>query len=193
MNSKTVAIYVRCSTHHQDIDLQQEQLTDFAQRRGWRIHHVYADHGVSGGKDSRPALDQLMADARRQAFDVVAVWRFDRFGRSTAHLVNALNEFNELGIDFVSLNEAVDTSTASGRVLFSVIAAMAEFERALIQERVKAGVARAQASGVRFGRPHKGFDVARAIEMRKDGASYREIAKTMGVSHVTVYKALKGC
>jgi len=193
MTTKCAAIYVRCSTHHQDIDLQQEQLIDLAKRRGWTIYNVYSDQGISGGKDSRPALDLMMQDARRKAFDVVAVWRFDRFGRSTAHLVNALNEFHRLGIDFVSLNEAVDTSTPSGRVLFSVIAAMAEFERALIQERVKAGVARAQANGVKFGRPHKGFDVARAIEMKQAGASYRQIAKKMGVSHVTVHKALKDC
>ena len=134
--NKRVAVYTRCSTAHQDLALQREELTSLSQSRRWQIHHIYEDKGISGAKDTRPALDKLMADARRGKFDVVAVHRFDRFGRSVAHLVNSLNEFQSLGIDFVSLHEAVDTSTPAGRVLFSVIAAMAEFERSLIQERV---------------------------------------------------------
>jgi len=190
--NKRVGIYVRCSTAHQDLDLQRDDLSEFAKRRCWQIHQIYEDKGISGAKDKRPALDQLMADARRGKFDLIAVWRFDRFGRSVAHLVNSLNEFQSLGIDFVSLNEAVDTSTPAGRVLFSVMASIAEFERTLIQERVKAGVARAMANGVRFGRPRVGIDYQRAVELRGMGWSIRRIAKELKASPSTVYRLVGG-
>jgi len=187
---RRVAIYCRCSTNHQDTEIQRSDLIAYTERRGW-TYRVYEDVGVSGAKNSRPALDELMRDARKRCFDIIAVWRFDRFGRSTSHLINSLSEFQSLGIDFVSINESVDTTTPAGRVLFSVIAAIAEFERCLIQERVRAGVKRARESGVRFGRPHAGFDVSRAIEMYLTHASLREIGKALGVSHVTIRRALK--
>ncbi len=191
MKKETLAaLYVRCSTSHQDTDIQKKDLTAFCSRRGWMVHRIYEDKGISGSKDKRPALDRLMKDARQCRFQVVVVWRFDRFGRSVAHLVNALNEFRELGIDFVSLNEALDTSTPAGRVLFAVIAAIAEFERSIIVERVKAGVRKAQEAGVRFGRPRKGFDYKRAVALRKEGLSYRQIADRLGVSHTTVLRSI---
>jgi DNA invertase Pin-like site-specific DNA recombinase len=140
--SARVAIYARVSTsnHGQDAGLQTRDLRQFAEARGWKLEDEYVDSGVSGAKDSRPELNRLMADAKRRRFDTVLVWKLDRFGRSLRHLVNALAEFESLGIAFVSLSDNLDLSTASGRLMFNIIGAMAEFERALIQERVKAGI-----------------------------------------------------
>ena len=164
-------------------------LTGYIRRKKrWTLTKEYQDKGISGATDMRPALDELMRDARRGRFDVVAVWRFDRFGRSTAHLLNSLNEFQRLGIDFLSLNEAMDTSTPIGRMLYSVCAAMGQFEREIIMSRVRAGVARAKANGVKFGRPRKGFNYRKAIELRKAGHSIRDIAKRVGVSRSTIQR-----
>lgn len=139
--SARVAIYARVSTtnHGQDPGLQTADLRQFAEARGWKLADEYVDHGVSGSTDSRPELNRLMADAHKRRFDVVLVWKLDRFGRSLRHLVNALAEFESLNITFVSLSDNLDLSTASGRLMFNIIGAMAEFERALIQERVKQG------------------------------------------------------
>lgn len=191
-DGKRAALYVRCSTGHQDTQLQRDDLTEFCRRRGWQVYKVFEDKGISGSTDSRPALDKMMVEARQRKFDVLAVWRFDRYGRSMAHLVNSLAEFESLGIDFASLQESVDTSTPAGRMLFGVISSMCEFERAIIRERVKAGVEQARARGVRWGRPRKGFDFKRAVEMRRNGSTRREIAKAMGVSHTTVLRAIRG-
>jgi DNA invertase Pin-like site-specific DNA recombinase len=189
-STKRAAIYCRCSTDQQDTQLQKDDLTEFCRRRGWAVYQVYEDKGISGTKDSRPALDQMVKDAHQGKFDVVLVWRFDRYGRSTAHLLNSLNTFRSLNVDFVSLNEALDTTTPSGRVLFTIIAAIAEFERAIIVERVRAGVKRAQANGVKCGRPRKGFDFKRAVELRRNGQSLRQVARQMGVSLSTLYRAI---
>jgi DNA invertase Pin-like site-specific DNA recombinase len=154
MNTR-VAIYARVSTanHGQDAGLQTQDLRQFADARGWQLADEYVDAGVSGAKDSRPELNRLMADAKRRRFDVVLVWKLDRFGRSLRHLVNALAEFESLGIAFVSLSDNLDLSTPSGRLMFNIIGAMVEFERALIQERVRAGMRNARAKGHRIGRP----------------------------------------
>jgi len=193
MQKKTrCAAYVRCSTNHQDTELQVKDLTEYAERRGWQVT-LFEDKGVSGSKDKRPALDEMMAAARKKQFDVVLVWRFDRFGRSLSHLVNSLNEFDNLSIDFVSYSESIDTSTSTGKLVFSIIASIAEFERSLIVERVRAGVAKAKSKGVAFGRKRVPFDYSRALRMRReDGASYRQIGDALGVSYVTVYRALQG-
>ena len=188
--TKRAAIYCRCSTDQQDLTLQRDDLTEFCKRRGWTVYQVYEDKGISGTKDSRPALDQMVKDAHQGKFDVVLCWRFDRYGRSTAHLLNSLNEFRSLNVDFVSLNEALDTTTPAGRVLFTIIAAIAEFERSIIVERVRAGVAKAKASGVKFGRPRVGFDFKRAIAMRQNGSTLRQISKALGVSHTTIYRGI---
>jgi DNA invertase Pin-like site-specific DNA recombinase len=190
MTEKRVAIYARVSTTDQDPDVQLRQLHDYVARTGATLVETYVDHGVSGAKDSRPALNRLMADARRRRFDAVIVWKFDRFARSTRHLVTALDEFRALGIDFVSLTEAIDTSTAAGRMMFSVIAAMAEFERELIKERVKAGVALARARGHRLGRPPEKIDVAAVRARVAAGESRRAVARSLGLSHTTVAKAI---
>ena len=150
-----VALYARVSTRDQDCEMQLCDLRGMAQARGVRVVGEYVDKGVSGAKDRRPALDRLLKDARRRRFDAVWVWRFDRFARSLRHLVTALDEFRALDIDFLSHQEAVDTSTPAGRMLFQVIGAMAEFEREIIRERVVAGIQRAKRNGKKLGRPRK--------------------------------------
>src|ERR1039458_7338689 len=128
MKPKRVALYVRVSTGEQNLDLQLDELTEYASFRKWGLVETYADK-MSGAKDRRPALDRLMADAKRGKFDVVAVWRFDRLARSTSHLLRALEEFAALGVDFVSLKESIDTRTPTGKMVFTVLQAVAELER----------------------------------------------------------------
>jgi DNA invertase Pin-like site-specific DNA recombinase len=147
------AVYIRISTGDQNPDLQRQELPEYCERRGWRLVETYEDQ-MSGGKDRRPSLDRLMVDARRRKFDVVAVWRFDRFARSTSHLLRALEEFQSLGVDFVSVREAIDTSTPAGKMVFTVLGAVAELERSIIRERVIAGQRAAKRRGIRFGRPN---------------------------------------
>jgi len=131
-------LYVRISTNEQNPDLQQHELREYCGRRGWQVAEVYEDR-ISGGKDRRAGLDRLMADAKRRKFDVIVVWKFDRFARSTSHLLRALEEFSALGIDFVSVTEAIDTSTPAGKMVFTVLGAVAELEKSIIRERVIAG------------------------------------------------------
>jgi DNA invertase Pin-like site-specific DNA recombinase len=191
--STRVAIYARVSTtnHGQDASLQTGEMGQFAEARGWQLADEYVDSGVSGTKDSRPELNRLMADAKRRRFDVVLVWKLDRFGRSLRHLVNALAEFESLNIAFVSLSDNLDLSTASGRLMFQIIGAMAEFERALIQERVRAGIRNARAKGRRIGRPRVAVDAARIAALRASGLSWPSIAREMGVSVGTAYRVGK--
>jgi|SRR5437899_3329065 len=186
--SPRVAIYARVSTtnHGQDAGMQTREMGQFAEARGWQLADEYIDNGVSGSTDSRPELNRLMADAKRRRFDVVLVWKLDRFGRSLRHLVNALAEFESLGIAFVSLSDNLDLSTASGRLMFNIIGAMAEFERELIRERVKAGMKNARAKGTRIGRPRANVDAAQIARLRASGASLRTIAAQLGVSVGTV-------
>jgi DNA invertase Pin-like site-specific DNA recombinase len=189
MNAR-VAIYARVSTtnHGQDAGLQTNEQHQFAEARGWQVFDDYVDQGVSGSKDSRPELNRLMADARRRKFDIVLVWKLDRFGRSLRHLVNALAEFESLGIAFVSLSDNLDLSTASGRLMFNIIGAMAEFERALIQERVKAGIRNARAKGKRIGRPRKIVDSARVAALRAKGLGWGRISRELKVGVGTVLR-----
>ena len=193
-NQTKVAIYARVSTvnHGQDVSLQTRELHQFAEARGWTITGEYVDSGVSGAKDSRPELNRLMADAKRRRFDVVLVWKLDRFGRSLRHLVNALAEFESLNIAFVSLSDNLDLSTASGRLMFNIIGAMAEFERELIRERVRAGMKNARAKGTRIGRPRLRVDAAKIATLRAAGLSWPKIARELGVSVGTVYAVNRG-
>ena len=187
-----VALYARVSTRDQDCELQLADLRKMAEARGVQVVEEFVDRGVSGAKDRRPALDRLMKDAKRRKFDAVWVWRWDRFARSLRHLVTALEEFQALGIDFLSHQEAVDTSTPAGRMLFQVIGAMAEFEREIIRERVIAGIRRAQSRGKKLGRPRVVVDVSRARALREQGQSYRAIAALLGVSVGKVHQCLSG-
>src|ERR1700739_3689092 len=133
-------------------------------RREWTTVKEYVDKGISGAKERRPALDNLLADCRRRAVDCVVVYRYDRFARSLRQLVNALDEFRALGIDFVSLHEGVDTSTPNGRLVFGIFASIAEFERELIRSRVRSGLAAARAKGKRLGRPRTSVDAAQIAQ-----------------------------
>ncbi len=185
-----VALYARVSTTDkgQDPEVQLVPLREYTQARGWTIYQEYVDQGVSGAKERRPALDQLSADAKRRLFDAVLVWRFDRFARSTRHLVNALHEFRHLGIAFVSYQENLDTSSPMGEAMFTIIGAMAQLERDITRERVKAGVARARARGKQLGRPRKVFHRDHVEQLRSQGLSYREIGKQLGISPALALK-----
>ena len=188
---KRVALYARVSTRDQNPDLQVKDLAEYADRRGWGDPLIFIDRGVSGAKDSRPELDRLMEAVRKRQVDVVLVWRFDRFARSTTHLLVALEEFRTLSVDFVSYQENIDTSTPLGQVLFTIVAAVAQLERNIIRERVQAGVNRAILAGKRFGRPCAFFDLERAKELVSAPFGYglRRIGKEMNVSRETVRRA----
>jgi DNA invertase Pin-like site-specific DNA recombinase len=191
MKSKRVAIYTRVSTGDQNADLQKNELTEYCQWRKMEIIEVYSDV-MFGAKDKRPALDRLMADARRGKFDVVAVWRFDRFARSTSHLLRALEEFQSLSVDFVSLREAIDTSTPTGKMVFTILASVAELERSTIRERVMAGQRAAKRRGVIFGRPAVKVDTDCALKLRKQGLSWRDISAQVGVPKDTLIRHCEG-
>jgi DNA invertase Pin-like site-specific DNA recombinase len=178
-----VAIYARVSTANngQDPTMQTRELEHFAQARGWQVAGCYVDT-VSGSKDRRPELDRLMADAHKRKFDVVIVWKFDRFARSVSLLLRALETFNALGIAFASLTEQVDTTTPAGKMVFTVLGAVAELERSLIAERVHAGLRNAKAKGKRLGRPSIAVDAARIAKLRASEESWPTIAREMGIS-----------
>src|ERR1700752_927428 len=187
------AVYARVSTvdHGQDPSMQTRELSEYCQRQGWQVFDLYVDNGVSGKKDSRPQLNRMMQDAHERRFDVVVVWRFDRFARSVSHLLRALETFGALGIQFVSLSEQVDTSTPTGKMVFTVLGAVAELERNLIVERVRAGLRHARAKGKRLGRPRKSVDAAEIKSLRAAGQSWRTIARKTGVSVGTVFAAAR--
>jgi DNA invertase Pin-like site-specific DNA recombinase len=187
------AIYARVSTTDQSPEMQLEELRTYAERRGFEIAGEYVDNGVSGSKDRRPALDRLMRDAHRRQLDSLLVWKLDRFGRSLRHLVNALAELEARGVAFVSLRDNLDLSTPAGRLMFQIIAAMAEFERSLTVERVKAGMASARKRGKHVGRPAMPVDPALVLGLLREGLSRRAIAKRLGVSEAKVRRVLAGC
>lgn len=190
-NSLRVAIYARVSTnnHGQDVTMQTRELREYCERRGWEILEEYIDNGISGTKEKRPQLDKLMADAHRRRFDALIVWKFDRFARSVSHLLRALETFQALGIHFVSLSESLDTSTPAGKMVFTVLGAVAELERSLIVERVKAGLRNARAKGKRLGRPRTLVDASKVARLRTQGRSWRKIARQLGCSARTARRA----
>ena len=187
------AIYARVSTANmgQDPTMQTRELEEFCQRRGWDISGRYVDQGVSGAKDSRPELNRLMADAHSRRFDVIAVWKFDRFARSVSHLLRALETFQALGIEFVSLSEQVDTSTPTGKMVFTVLGAVAELERSLIVERVRAGLRNARAKGKKLGRPRVVVDRARINALRAQGRGWNRIAAELRIGVGTARRAVQ--
>ena len=183
-----VALYARVSTSNsgQSPEMQLHELREYCERRGWQIAGEYIDAGVSGTKDKRPELDRMMSDAHKRRFDVVCVWRFDRFARSVSHLLRALETFKALGIDFISFSEQMDTSTPTGKMVFTVLGAVAELERSLIVERVRAGLRNARAKGKRLGRPRIAVDAVRIGRLRAQGLSWANIAAELGVGEGTV-------
>jgi DNA invertase Pin-like site-specific DNA recombinase len=186
-----VAIYARVSTANngQDPAMQTRELREYCERRGWNVAGEYVDVGISGTKEKRPELDRMMTDGHRRRFDAVIVWKFDRFARSVSHLLRALETFQALGIHFVSLSESLDTSTPAGKMVFTVLGAVAELERSLIVERVKAGLRNAKAKGKRLGRPKISIDSSRIVKLRSAGRSWSEISQETGWTKGTVQRA----
>lgn len=169
--------------------MQTRELKEYCERRGWTVAGEYVDIGISGTKEKRPELDLLMLDAQKGLFDIVAVWRFDRFARSVSHLLRALESFKKLGIEFVSLCEQVDTSTPTGKMIFTVLGAVSELERSLIVERVRAGLRNARAKGKQLGRKARtDIDVSEIARLRGEGLDWREIAQRTGVPRSTCHR-----
>jgi DNA invertase Pin-like site-specific DNA recombinase len=191
--TKRVALYARVSTSNgqQDPEMQLRELREYTKHRELVIVDEYIDR-MTGSKDSRPALNRLMADACQRRFDAVLVWKLDRFGRSLRHLVNAIAELEALGVAFISFRDNLDLTTPSGRLMFQIIGAMAEFERALIQERVRAGLRNACAKGKRLGRPRVIVDASQIASLRSQGRSWAQITEEIGVSKGTAQRAVVG-
>jgi DNA invertase Pin-like site-specific DNA recombinase len=192
MVNKRTVIYTRVSTTDQHPEMQRKELLEYIKRRGWSLRKEYSDKGISGAAERRPALDALLADCRRGKVDTVIVWKFDRFARSLKQLLSALDLFRKLNIDFVSCTEALDTSLPHGEMLFQIIGAIAQWERSLIAERVRAGLQHARSQGKRLGRPPlrvlKPKDIA---DLRKERAQtklpFRALATKWGLSVWTVH------
>ncbi len=186
---KRAALYLRVSTDGQTVDNQRLALEAVCEQRGWKVLQVYSDNGVSGakGRTQRPGLDALLKDASRGRFDLVLAWALDRLGRSLVDLLDTLGELDAVGAALVLHQQAIDTTTPAGRMFFQVTGAFAEFERAMIRGRVKAGLERAKARGVRLGRPRTGAKVEAAIRARlAAGEGIKKVAKAIGVGNGTV-------
>ncbi|MFH1933350.1 MAG: recombinase family protein [Pseudomonadota bacterium] len=189
---RQVAIYARVSTDKQTTDPQLAELREFVQRSGWNIHHEYIDHGYTGANTNRPAFTRMMTDAHQKKFDMLLVWKLDRLGRSLRDLITTLDELGHLGIDFISYENQLDTSTPTGKLVFHVIGAVAEFERDIIRERVVAGLANARRKGKRLGRPPVSMaTIERAKALRARGLSFRKIGKKLKINEGTIRKRLK--
>ena len=192
--SKRIAIYARVSTDKQSTENQLLELRTLCTKLGYTIVQEYTDNGISGAKsrDERPALDLLLKDATRRKFDMVMYWSIDRLGRSLQHLVEILNELQALKIDLYFQQQGMDTSTPSGRMIFSVFGAIGEFERNLIRERVLAGQQRAKANGVKLGRPSKMLDgMKSAVKLlREKGMGIKQIARELQIGVGTVYSVM---
>ena len=185
------AIYARVSTSDQHNEIQIKELTAYVERRGWELAGVYQDQ-MSGAKAQRPGLDALMADARLHKFDAVIVWKLDRFGRSLINCVAGIQELTAAGVRFIAVSQGLDTDAANptSRLLLHILAAVAEFERELIKERVSAGLKHAKTKGVRIGRPRRVFDRQRALDMRGQGMSLPAIARELGIGYGTVVRGM---
>jgi len=191
---KKAAIYCRISTlnHGQSVDLQLNDLRRLAEQRGFQIVKEYSDQGQSGAKNSRPALDAMLADARRGKFQTLLIWKLDRLGRSTSHLIQLLEEFRAWGVELVSFSEGLDFTTTSGKLFYTLISAFAEFERDCTRERVRAGLRAARAKGTRLGRPRILVNAAQIASLRAQGGSWAEISARTGVSKGTAQRAVRG-
>lgn len=185
-------IYIRVSTsnHGQTTDNQRRELDAYCLRQGWKTV-VYDDSGISGAKEDRPALNKLLKDAASGKINVVVVWKIDRLARSVVHLLQVLQQLQSAGVGFVATTQQIDTTTAYGRMVTVFLGAVAEFERELIVERVRAGLNRAKAQGVKIGRPRVAVDVRKALAMRNEGLGYKQIARELGIPRTTLYRTLQ--
>jgi len=191
--SLKVATYSRVSTSDQHCELQVHELREYAARRGWTVVEEYVDTGISGAKASRPELDRLMREASRRAFDVVLVYKLDRFGRSVRNCLDGISALRTHGVRFLAVSQNIDTdeNNPTARLMLHILAAVAEFERELIRERVASGVANARRQGKRLGRPRRVFDLGRALELRQQGLSFPKIAQELGVGLGTVVRSIR--
>ncbi len=188
---KRVIIYARVSTKEQNVDMQLTDLRQYAEARKLNVVREYIDY-ASGAKINRENYKKLFDDVRKRKTDIVLVWKFDRFARNTKELINALEEFSSLGVDFISYKENIDTSSPAGKILFTMISAFAEFERAIIRERVKAGMEKAKARGAKIGRPKiPPFTIQKVLEMKENGVSYKEIIRKLKIPKSSYYYILK--
>jgi len=195
---KRAGIYARVSTvgAGQDPSMQIAELKEYCARRGWKVAGLYVDKGISGATDSRPELNRLMEDAHRRAVDVVVCWKFDRFARSTSHLLRALETFRALGIDFVSVTGQIDTSTPTGKLVFTILGSVGEIERSLSVERVKCGMRNARAEGKVIGRPplrkFSSVEMEQIQTARKKKQSVRQLAIQHQTTQYTINRILAG-
>ncbi len=189
---KNAVIYARVSTDKQKVDMQLNELRQFAGRSGWTIYEEYIDQNFTGANTNRPAFSSMMEAARKRKFDVLLVWKLDRLSRSLKDLINTLDELGSYGIDFVSYDNNLDTSTPTGKLVFQIVGAVAEFEKDIIRERVVAGLAAARNKGKRLGRPPIPQGIYdKALRMRSEGNSFRKIGKALGINEGTIRKRLK--
>lgn len=191
MKNRRAAIYVRCSTVTQNLEVQFGDLRRYAEAKGLTVVQEFQDFGISGAKDRRPGLDEMMKAARKRKFDVVLVWRLDRLGRNTKNLLTLIEELESLQIYLVSHQEGLDLQTSIGRVVATVLAALAMFEHELIRERVVAGIQNARENGKKLGRPRKTVDVDAVRQMIENGLTYREIAQKIGLSTGKISTAIR--
>ena len=188
---KRAALYIRVSTLDQHPETQLHDLRQFASQRGFQIVQEYVDHGFCGARARRPALDKMMEDARRHHFDVLLVWSCDRLARSTKHLLQTLDELNGMGISFLSQREAIDSEGPLGRAIIVIVSAMAELERCIIIERVRAGMRRAKIEGRRIGRAPLNVNRVALLRDRERGMSLNQLAKAHGISKASVCRVLR--
>jgi DNA invertase Pin-like site-specific DNA recombinase len=192
MKIKTVAVYARVSTDKQKVDMQLRELGDFVKRSGWKIYKKFIDQGYTGANTKRPAFIEMMIEAKKRKFDILLVWKLDRLSRSLKDLINTLDELGSLGIDFISYENNLDTSTPTGKLVFQIVGAVAEFEKDIIKERVIAGLANARLKGKTLGRPSIPDSVIEKARILRDkGLSFRKIGKELGVDEGTVRKRFK--
>ena len=189
--NKTAAIYARVSTDKQKVDMQLHELRNFAARSGWTIYQEYIDQSYSGADIKRPALQEMIEAARKRRFDILIVWKLDRLSRSLKDLINTLDELGTCGVDFVSYDNNLDTSTPTGKLVFQIVGAVAEFEKDIIRDRVISGLANAKAKGKQLGRPTLPLHILnKAIELKAAGHSLRSIERKLGVGEGTIRKKL---
>jgi DNA invertase Pin-like site-specific DNA recombinase len=189
---KKVSCYLRVSTMNQSVESQKLELEKYCERQDWKIINFYEDHAISGTKSSRPALNKMLDDCRNgKAGEIIVTYKIDRLARSTADLLRILSELNNSDVGFVSMTQAIDTSTSYGKMVMVFLGAIAEFERDTIVERVKSGLERARSEGKTLGRPRVAVNVPEAIRLRDEGLGYKQIAKALGIPRTTLYRTLK--
>jgi len=191
-SKKIIAIYARVSTDKQKVDMQLKELREFAKRSKYKIHKEYIDKGYTGANTKRPAFNEMMADAKQRKFDILLVWKLDRLSRSLKDLINTLDDLGHSGVDFISYDNKLDTSSPTGKLVFQIVGAVAEFEKDIIKERVRAGLNNAKKKGKTLGRPATApMTIKKIRELKEKGLSNYKIAKKLNIGEATVRRKLK--